>query len=78
LEWQWSQFWLRLPRATDSSNHAHLSAHEIGRHLRQPIVSVLCPSVFDLDVPALDVAALAQALPKCSQHARLRLGRDTT
>jgi hypothetical protein len=60
----------------DSGDDAHLSPHEIGRPLRQPLVSVLCPPVFDLDVAALDVTAFAQPLPEGSQHRRLRFGGD--
>src|SRR5712671_1126964 len=62
---------------TSRGDHGHLSPHQIGGHPRQPIVLTLRPPVFDLDVMVLDEPSFAQALPKCSQRARERLGRAT-
>src|SRR5262249_36856940 len=39
------------------------------------IVMALRPTVFDREVPALDIAAFAEALAKCSHHWRVRTGR---
>jgi hypothetical protein len=40
------------------------TAHQIGRHVGQPVVTAFCPAVFDADVTVLDIAGFAQALTK--------------
>jgi hypothetical protein len=50
-----------LPLAMIKSN---LSADEIGSQCRQAIVMSLCPTVFDHDVLALDVAGFSESLMK--------------
>jgi hypothetical protein len=50
-----------------SGNHGYLTTNQIGRQGRQSIVLALRPTVFDRDVPALDVAGLVQTLPEAGQ-----------
>src|SRR4029450_9750313 len=51
-------------------DYGALSADQFGRQLRQSIELILGPAVFDRPVPALDVAAILQALAKCAQTVR--------
>src|SRR5262245_8766891 len=51
-------------------DYGDLSADQFGRQLRQSIELILGPAVFDRHVPALDVAAILQALAKCAQTVR--------
>src|SRR5262249_40628615 len=46
------------------SNDSDLSANQIGRHLSQSIVAILCETIHDRYVLALDVARLLQPLAK--------------
>ena len=46
-----------------------------GRQRRQPIELILGPAVFDRYVLALDIAGVLQALAKCAQTVRVRVGR---
>ena len=39
------------------NDHGYLTANQFGDQCRQPIVSTLCPPVFDLDVTTLDVTS---------------------
>jgi hypothetical protein len=43
------------------NDHGHLSANQFGDQRRQPIVSTLCPPVFNRDVLAFDVTDILQA-----------------
>ena len=45
-------------------NHTYLSANQVSRQRRQTIALTLRPTVFNRQVPAFDVAYLAQALAK--------------
>ena len=56
----WSPPWPRAPRACcPADDHGHLTANQIGRQRRQPIVLTFRPAVFDRDVLALDEAGFA-------------------
>src|SRR5262245_11301598 len=57
------------------SDHCHLTAYQIGRQLRQPIVVILRPAIFDSHVPALYVAGFAQTFAKCRHEMCDRLRR---
>ena len=52
-------------RAFGCGNDAHPTADQIGCQLREPVIVVLAPAVFDRYVTTLDVASLAQPLAKC-------------
>src|SRR5437016_8038712 len=43
-------------------DHRNPAANELGGHLRQPIIAISTPLIFDCDVPALDIAALSQTI----------------
>jgi hypothetical protein len=47
--------------ATEHGDYGHLSANEVGRQRRQPIVMTLRPAVFDRDILVFDVADFVQA-----------------
>jgi hypothetical protein len=47
-----------------------LTANKIGGQLRQPIVLIVRPAIFDGYIAALDKAGLAQALAKGSELRR--------
>src|SRR5262249_45800341 len=61
---------------THGRDHGNSLANETRRQCRQPVVVTLPPAVFDCEVLALDVARLLEALAKCRQTARHRLGRS--
>ena len=48
-------------------DHVYLAANQISRQCRQPIVLALCPTVFDRQIFAFDVAGFAQALAERGQ-----------
>jgi hypothetical protein len=56
-------------------NHGDLSANQLGRQRRQPLVLPLRPAVFDRDAFALDTTGFLQALTERGHHVRVRLGR---
>jgi hypothetical protein len=45
-------------------DHTHSTANEIGRQLRQAIVSAFRPAIFDRHVLAYDVPAVSEASPE--------------
>jgi hypothetical protein len=49
--------------------------YQIGRHRRQPIVLALRPAVFDRNIAAVNITALAQTFEKGCQLPRIFLGR---
>ena len=55
-------------------DHRDLSADQVGRQRRQPVVLLLRPAIFDRDVAALDIAGFAQALAERVQPARVAAG----
>src|SRR5262245_60526230 len=57
-------------RAANGRDHGHLTTHQIGRHCRQALELPLCPSVFESNVAAFDVACFVQALVKRSHDER--------
>src|SRR5262245_1764378 len=63
-------------RRAHGRDHGNSLTNEIPRQRRQPVVVTLPPAVFDCEVLALDVARLLEALAKCRQTARHRLGRS--
>jgi hypothetical protein len=62
-------------RGISSGDHSDASANQIGRQLRQPVISTLRPAVFDCHVLAFDIAGLLQALAKSAHTVRESLGR---
>src|SRR5215475_11373457 len=42
--------------ASDRSDDRHLTFNQIGRQLRQALIPTLCPSVFDRQVAAFNIA----------------------
>jgi hypothetical protein len=69
--------WYRKLVARDGSKvRSNLAANKIGRQLRQSIKLILGPAVDDRYVLALDITSLFQALAKCSQPFRDRIGRS--
>src|SRR5262249_46834825 len=65
----------RRRRAAGGDNHGDLPANEIGSKGRQSIVSGFCPTIFDLNVLALNVSYLFQSLPKRAQTVGVRVRR---
>src|SRR5262249_40254338 len=61
--------------AAGGDNHGDLPANEIGSKGRQSIVSGFCPTIFDLNVLALNVSYLFQSLPKRAQTVGVRVRR---
>src|SRR4029453_19389445 len=62
----WNRGGRRLSRqyrrkSVDGGNHSHLTMNKISRESRQSIVLTLCPSIFDRDIPVLDVAGFGEA-----------------
>ena len=57
-------------------DHGDLSANQFGRQRRQPVELILGPAVIDRHVLALDIAGVFQALAKCAQLVRHRIGRS--
>ena len=64
-----------MPQLAERGDHGDPSANEVSRQLRQPIELILRPAVFDRDVLALDIAGVFEALAKCAQTLRKRVGR---
>ena len=60
----------------EAGDHGDLPSNQIGCQLRQPIEVTLGPAIYDRDVVALDIARLLQALVKCAQAVRVRVGRS--
>ena len=60
---------------SDCGDHGHLTADQIGRQRRQPIILPIGRAEFDRHVPALDEAGFAQALAECGQCLRAPRGR---
>jgi hypothetical protein len=58
-----------------SDDEIDLQAREFHRESRETLDISLCPTVLDQDVPAFDIAVVAEPLPERVQH-RLRLGRS--
>src|SRR5262249_5526591 len=56
--------------------HAHPAADQIGRQLRQPIITAFRPAVFDRHILTLDVAFFTEALPECGQVPYPKIYRD--
>ena len=52
----------RIGECTAVTTITATCGHQFGRHGRQPFVLAVRPAVFDRDVPALDIAGLAQTL----------------
>ena len=46
-------------RGAGRGDHGHLSAHQIGRQCRQPIVVTFGPTIFDRHILAFDVSGFA-------------------
>jgi hypothetical protein len=61
--------------AAGRGNHGDLSANQLRRQHRQPIVLPLRPAVFDRDVLALDITDFLEALAERGYYVRVRLGR---
>src|SRR5215471_15305196 len=57
-------------------DYSDLSANQFGRQLRQSIVLVLGEAIDDCYVLALHIADLFEALAKCAQTVRHRVGRS--
>jgi hypothetical protein len=53
------------------SNYCYLTADEIGRQCRQPIILAFGPAVFDSDVLALDMSGVGQTLPERRDNRRI-------
>jgi len=54
-------------RDAGSGNHGYLTTNQIGCQGRQSIILALCPTVFDGDILALDVAGIVQTLAEGGQ-----------
>src|SRR5262252_7517370 len=65
----------RRRRAAGSYKYGYLLLDETCRELWLPISVRLGPSIFDVDVLALDIACLFQPLSECAQTRRVRLRR---
>jgi hypothetical protein len=63
--------------AADRRDQSNLSADQIGRERRQPLVIALRPAVFDRDVAALDEAHPTEALVECG-HDEVEVARAQT
>ena len=50
--------------------HRHLTTYQLGRQAGQLIVLILCPEILDRHIPALDVAAFADACSECGNDMR--------
>ena len=59
-------------RAPDSRDHAHAALHQLSRELRETLVAVFGPAVFDRHVAALHIAALRETLMEGAQSEILR------
>src|SRR5205823_12591543 len=63
------------------NNHVHLTADQLSRQCRQSVILLVGPEILDPDVPALDKAGFAEALPECCDHrliaARRRAAEQT-
>src|SRR2546425_10910938 len=59
--------------ASGCRNHGHLTVNQFSRKRWQPIVVTLCPTIFDLDVLALDITSLLQPLPERAQTVRVQI-----
>src|SRR5262249_45019019 len=57
-------------------DHAHPAADQIGRQLRQPIITAFRPAVFDRHILTLDVAFFTEALPERGQIPYPKIYRD--
>jgi hypothetical protein len=55
-------------RAADSRDHAHAALQQLRRELRETLVVVLGPSVFDCHVAGLDIAAIRETLWKARRE----------
>ena len=65
-------FAARRRREARRGDHGDLTADQIGRQRRQPVVLTLRPAVFDRDVLALDEAGFLQALAERRHDVRVR------
>jgi len=63
--------------AAGCHDHGHLTANEIGRQRRQPIIMTLRPAVFDRHVPAFNEAGFPQALVETLHEIRDGVERHT-
>ena len=59
-------------------DNVNFETDELGRQSGQAVILFLRPAVFDDEVPALDVAELAQTGPQCLQPAGHTCGRRRT
>ena len=57
-------------------DHAHPATDQIGRQLRQPIITAFRPAVFDRHILTLDVAFFTEALPERGQVPYPKIYRD--
>ena len=53
-------------RSARGDDNCNLASRQIGRQRRQPVLSALCPAVFDGDVPPLDIAGFGEPLQERS------------
>ena len=51
-----------MRRGAARENQGDLTANEMCRHLRQPVILTVGPAIIDLDVLALDIVGFAQRL----------------
>jgi hypothetical protein len=63
-------------RRAGRGDDGYPAANQIGHKLRQPIFVVLCPTVFDRHVAAVDVTSFSQAIKKSRQWSRIILMRS--
>src|SRR5207244_2261635 len=61
--------------ALQYNDHGYLTANQFGDQRRQPIVSTLCPPVFDRHVLVLDVTGVTQAAEKSREILAVRFER---
>src|SRR5262249_46785091 len=61
--------------AADRHDDGDLTANEIGRQRRHPVILALSPAILDCDVSALDKASFLQAAAEASHQMRERTGR---
>src|SRR6516164_11103033 len=59
------------------NDYRYLPANQFGRQLRQPVVLLICPAIFDRHVLALDIAGVLEALAECAHTVRKRVRRCT-
>src|SRR6516225_10292848 len=55
----------RCCRAARCGDDGHLALHKLGHQCRHTIELILCPTIFDHDIAAIDETGFAEALTKC-------------